>query len=126
MTLLVVYGSLYVGGRIIHSLTKVQGIDILDQATEEDEALRLIATQKPTLVIIDVQLQKGAGLSLLRMTKQLQAPPIVIMAGESSYHQFRRESLKQGADHYFQLPEEIDQMISTISIMINNESKSAR
>jgi DNA-binding NarL/FixJ family response regulator len=117
MTILVVYGSLHVGGRIIYSLAKVKSVEILGQATEADEALQLIAVQKPQAVIVDVQLQKGTGLNVLRMAKQLDVPPIVIMAGESSYHQFRRESLKQGADYYFQLPEEIDQMISTISSM---------
>ena len=122
MTILVAYGSLHVGARIIHRLVRFPQVEFVGQAREADEALVLISSRKPRLVILDLQLSRGTGLDVLRTIIRLQFRSLVMMTSGSSFPQDRRECIKEGADYFFHLPDEIDDLEGIVHQLAKVES----
>jgi len=114
LSVLVAYGSLHVGARIIRNLAQFPQVDVIGQSREADDAVFLIKTQKPRLVIADIALERGTGVDVLRQVKAITHPPLVIITSESWFPQDRRECLKAGADYYFRLPHEMDDLENVI------------
>ena len=115
LNIVVVYGSLYVGGSIVHYLSQLKNLAIVGQSREARDAIEMIGATRPHVVIIDAELKDGLGLEVLQRTKRLELPPVVFMTAASSFSQYRRECMKQGADYYFQLPDEIEGLVNTLS-----------
>jgi DNA-binding response OmpR family regulator len=114
MTILVLFGSSHVGARIIHQLSAIDGVTVVEGGHETAESVHLIDAMKPDIVVLDAQLGGGAGIELLRRTKSLQWPPIVIMTAISPIAQYHRECMKEGADYFFHLPSEVENLRRTI------------
>jgi two-component system, response regulator YesN len=115
LNIVVVYGSLYVGGSIVHQLSQLKNLAIVGQSREGKDAVHMIGALRPHVVIIDAELKEGLGLEVLQQTKQFELPPVVFMTAASSFSQYRRECMRQGADYYFQLPDEIEGLVNTLS-----------
>jgi two-component system CitB family response regulator len=115
LNLAVVYGSHHVGASIVHYLSQLRNLAIVGESCKVEDALQMLVARPPHVVIIDAHLKDGLGLDVLRRAKLLGAPPVVIMTAASSYFQYRRECMRHGADYYFQLPHEIDDMMNTLS-----------
>jgi DNA-binding NarL/FixJ family response regulator len=115
LNLIVVHGSYYVGARIVQYLSQLKNVAIIGRSCEVEDAVQMLVAKLPHVVVIDAHLKDGLGLEVLRRTKVPKAPPIVIMTAASSYPQYRRECMRHGADYYFQLPDEIDGLMNTLS-----------
>jgi len=114
LTVLVACGSWHIGARVIQRLSEVKGVDIIGHVTDAGEALGLIESLKPKLVILDAHLSHGTGIGVLRAVKESVAGTIVIMLSASSYPQYRKECLKEGADFYFHLPDEMEELKNSV------------
>ena len=115
LNIVVVYESLYVGGSIIQYLSLLKNLTIVGQSREATDAVKMIGAMRPHVVIIDAELKDGSGLEVLQRTKQFELPPVVLMTAASLYSQYRRDCMRRGADYYFQLPDEIEGMVNTLS-----------
>ena len=115
LNIVVVFESLYVGGSIVQYLSHVKDLTIVGQSREIEDAIKMIGETRPHVVIIDAELKGGLGLELLQRIKKSKLAPVVFMAAASLNSQYRRECMKQGADYYFQIPDEIDGLIKTLS-----------
>lgn len=78
---------------------KVTGI-----STTEEDALFKIETQKPHLVLLDVYLNDGNGISLLKKIRNLEIPCDVILVTAAKDTQTIRRSLHYGATDYIIKP----------------------
>jgi DNA-binding NarL/FixJ family response regulator len=110
LTILLVYGSLAVGARIISHVVRFPEVSIVGQARDVSEAVTLISLEKPRLVIADLLLPHGKGLEVLRQAKNMPSPPLVLMTSDSPYPQDRRECIREGADYFLHLPHDIDDL----------------
>jgi two-component system LytT family response regulator len=115
LNLVVIYGSHHLGASIVQYLSRLKNLVIVGQSNEVEDAIKILAERRPQVVIINVHLRNGLGFDVLRRAKLLGAPPVVIMTAASSYYQYRRECMRHGADYYFELPREINDMMKTLS-----------
>jgi DNA-binding NarL/FixJ family response regulator len=115
LNLVIVYGSVHVGASIAHHVSQLKSFEIVGQSHEAEDAVQMISTKRPHIVIIDAQLRDGSGLGVLQRAKQFGLPPVVFMTAASLHSQYRRECMRQGADYYFQLPDEIEGLVNTLS-----------
>jgi DNA-binding NtrC family response regulator len=121
MSVLIFYSSWPVGARIIHSLARIdtvhitgQFVNTLDQARESEAAIQIIRQRKPGVVIIDTELLDPTWSGVLKLSKRLDVPPIVIMTASSDYSHYRRIRTHLGADYFFELPTDLEELQSTI------------
>ena len=115
LNLVIVYGSVHVGTSIAHHVSQLKSFEIVGESHDAEEAVHMITTKRPHIVIIDAQLKDGLGIKVLQRTKQFGLPPVVFMTAASMHSQYRHECMRQGADYFFQLPGEIDGLMNTLS-----------
>ena len=99
--------------RTIGRALQAEGYELL-QATSGEEALTLIAEEKPDLALLDVVLPGINGIEVLRQARKLSPAMVVVMM--SAYHLVDRavEAMKLGAYDYLIKPFHISEMVDTI------------
>src|SRR5213593_2900127 len=86
--------------RLAGFLARLDGIDVVGQAQDGIEALRLIESERPDLVFLDVQMPGMDGFEVL---KALRAPaPHVVFA--TAYDEYAIRAFEVGAVDYLLKP----------------------
>jgi len=115
LTVLVAYGSWHIGGRVVQRLSTLPDVAVVAGARAADEAIAQATAARPDLVIVDMVLAQGDGLDVLRALKRGAAPPAVIVTSSERYPRMRKECLREGADHFFTLPDDVDALCFAVS-----------
>ena len=90
-----------------------EGFEVL-LATSVDDALKILETQIPELLLIDVKMPERDGMSLMEEIKRtLPDLPIVVMSGYAT-NETISESVKKGAACFIAKPFTPDELIETI------------
>ena len=99
--------------RTIGRALQSEGYEVLVATTGED-ALKVVADEKPDLALLDVVLPGINGIEVLRQAKKISPATIVVMM--SAYHLVDRavEAMKLGAYDFLIKPFHIADMVSTI------------
>jgi two-component system, NtrC family, response regulator AtoC len=99
--------------RTIGRALETEGYDVLSAINGED-ALKIIAEEKPDLALLDVVLPGINGIEVLAQAKKISPAMIVVMM--SAYHLVDRavEAMKLGAHDFLIKPFHIADMVSTI------------
>ncbi|MGH8378828.1 MAG: response regulator [Gammaproteobacteria bacterium] len=81
-------------------LTRKRGIQVVGQAINGDDGLRLAAKLKPDVVIVDLAMPHMTGLEIAqRLKSQVQAPRVVILTLYDE-PEYREHARRAGADAY--------------------------
>ncbi len=99
--------------RTIWRALQSEGYEVLP-ATSGEEALKIVAAERPDLALLDVVLPGINGIEVLRQARKISPAMIVVMM--SAYHLVDRavEAMKLGAYHYLIKPFHIADMVNTI------------
>ncbi len=114
MTILVVYGSKYIGDQVINFLQKLDHLTIVRTTQSHNDAMSYFAMFNPQIVILDAELNGGKGIEVLQHLKSFKTPVLVMMTAVSTYGQYRKECIKHGADYFFNIPDEIQDLGTTL------------
>jgi DNA-binding NtrC family response regulator len=88
--------------RAVHNVLEPLGM-ILEASTSK-EALRMVASEKPELMLVDVVMTEMDGISIMRAAHFLDPDlPIVMLAGENTIETARR-TLGDGRSAYIKKP----------------------
>lgn len=85
---------------LARTLADAGGIEVVGQASDGDEVVRLAAELAPDLVLLDISMPKGGGLAALRQIRALPAPPHVAMLTASEEQDHLVEAMRLGALGY--------------------------
>src|SRR4030043_1008903 len=80
------------------------------------EGVKFVHKERPDLVILDLMLPAGGGLSVLknmRMTAEIRYIPVVVLTGIKN-EDYKQQILNEGVEAYLEKPYEPDVLISTI------------
>ena len=79
------------------------------------EALDMLKTLSPSLMMLDIKMPKMHGMDILKQVKKLKPSlPVIIVTGYQSV-EMAQEALKNGAVDYIPKPFESKQIISSIN-----------
>lgn len=82
-------------------LSEIPGIAIIGFAADEADAIRKIGEMRPDVVILDISLNPGSGIEVLRAVKQnLPAIRIMILTNYAD-DIYARCCMNAGADYFF-------------------------
>jgi CheY-like chemotaxis protein len=97
-------------------LTSIVGLELsvlVAEAEDGDEVLRVVRSDRPALVVVDVVMPRLGGLEVARELKADPAtcaiPVIAISAGAS-----RAQALAAGCDDFIPKPFDLDEFVDTI------------
>ena len=83
------------------------------------EALDMLKTFTPDLMLLDIKMPKLHGMEILKQIKKLKPTlPVIIVTGYQSV-EMAQEALKNGASDYIPKPFESKQLLKTVSTLLN-------
>ena len=101
LLVLVVEDSKIVRERLIRLLSVVPNLRIVAEATSARDAIAKIGEVMPDVVTLDLRLEDGSGLDVLRALDGVQPRPCIAVLSNYGDQHSRRECLALGADYFF-------------------------
>lgn len=87
---------------------------IVGQAANISDGLNVILESKPDLVILDINMPGGSGVSLLEHIKKNKLVPTVIMWTNYADDNFHGLCMRMGADYFLDKSRDYDKLLSVI------------
>lgn len=100
--------------RLIKLLADNSKVQIIGESACAQGALEAIDTLQPDVVILDIRLPDQNGIELLRDVKQRQAHMQVFVMTNYDYPEYRRQSMRAGADMFFNKTKEFEALIEAL------------
>jgi DNA-binding NarL/FixJ family response regulator len=94
--------------RLTALLEDIGNVDVIGAAGNALEALVEIQSLQPDVVILDIQMPSGSGISLLRWAQHEPVKPKFIMLTNYPYAQYRKTCLEAGASYFFDKSSEFE------------------
>ena len=85
---------------LARSLTDAGDIVIVGEAREGEEAVEVVARDRPDVVLLDISMPKGGGIAALSRIMQMETPPRVAMLTASEADDDLMQAIKLGALGY--------------------------
>jgi DNA-binding NtrC family response regulator len=84
-------------------------------ATNGIEALEILKTLSPSLMLLDIKMPKTHGLEILKKVKELKPNlPVIIVTGYQSV-EMAQEAIKSGASDYIPKPFDTKQILKVVA-----------
>jgi two-component system response regulator DevR len=100
--------------RLCELLSDVDNVQVIGQSGNADRALDDIRALKPDTVLLDIRLPGKNGIQLLGEIKELKPEITVIIMTNYDYPQYRQQSIRSGADHFFNKTREFENIIDVL------------
>lgn len=104
MTVLIVDDDFRVAAVHQGFVERVDGFRVVGQAHSAAEAVEMARTLRPDLVLMDVYLPDGDGLSVVQTLSSEPTPPIVLVVSAATEVDTVRRAVQLGAAHYLVKP----------------------
>ena len=109
--------------RLVTTLAKLDGIEIVGHAGTVAEAAQGVRNLHPDVVILDICMPGGSGIDVLEGMKRDRVTPIVIILTNYGYPQYRKKCLQSGASFFFDKSAEFEKVAQVLRSLINDSSK---
>lgn len=101
--------------RFIEISLKLNGFEAI-LATSGEEAIELIYSQKPHIVLLDIVMPGMDGLEVIRQLRTFSSMPVIAFSASAVNHD---DALRLGADDFVAKPFDLDEMIDKIRELLN-------
>ncbi|MDT9594915.1 response regulator transcription factor [Nocardioides zeae] len=98
------------------------GIDVVGEAGDGEEGLRLAASTAPDVVLLDVRMPKGAGIPACKAIKETVPTTKIIMLTVSDEEGDLYEAVKSGASGYLLKDSSIDEVAQAVRVVSEGQS----
>ena len=99
-TVFLVEDSAIIRERLFQMLEALPNVKVIGYAETPTEAIEQIGISRPDVVILDIKLNGGSGITVLRVIKQQMPDVIVVMLTNYTSGQFRSQCMQAGADYF--------------------------
>lgn len=82
-------------------LAEIPGVAVVGHAVDEQSAIELIGAALPDVVILDINLQTGSGINVLKAVKKRYPAIKVMMLTNYADEIYVRHCMSSGADYFF-------------------------
>jgi len=110
MRVFVVEDSAVIRVRLREMLGNIPGIELAGEVDNEADAMQIIRTLQPDVVILDFTLTSGSGLGVLRRIRMQPLPIRVIVLTNDVYPQYRKKCMDAGADYFLDKSRDIAEL----------------
>jgi len=119
---IIVDDSPVVRARLVTMLAEAPGVRVVGEAWDGPEALRLVRTHAPDVVVLDLNLPGMNGLEVLALLKEDPSPPVVIVLTNHPHDRYRLACVRAGADFFFDKSRDIERVVVTVTAVATTRS----
>lgn len=98
--------------QLIYLLKKIEGVEIVGEASTGEDTLRMIKEIRPDTVFLDIQMPKINGIEVAHKMLDWENPPFIVFA--TAYDEHAVKAFELNAIDYVLKPFEEDRVIMTI------------
>jgi DNA-binding NarL/FixJ family response regulator len=117
MTLFLVEDSLTVQQRLLKEFQSLDNVSVVGMAAGALEAIEGILRTRPHLVALDLNLNQGTGMDVLRALKRSDAQPLVYVVSNVADETTRTLCMRAGASRFFDKSSELDDFIGAVAAL---------
>jgi DNA-binding NarL/FixJ family response regulator len=92
-----------------------QSMDIVGQAETPQDSIDGILAVHPDVVVLDVQLEGGSGLEVLRAVRQVDPRIAFVVFSNNAGPAYRKRYLGEGAQRFLDKTTEFDQLVIAVA-----------
>ncbi len=118
MRILIADDSKLIRERLAMLIEEIPDVEVINQVEDTPLAIKSIKEFMPEIVILDLRMPGGGGLSALTQIKKEEPPPKVIVLTNYSYPQLRKKCMEEGADFFLDKSNEFEKVIEIIKDLI--------
>ena len=111
----IVEDSALIRGRTKYMLSKIDGIDITGASGYVDDAIEEIREKKPDIVILDIRLNGGNGIDVLKKIKEEKPETTVIIFTNYMYPEYISRCRELHADYFYDKSTDFNKLFDLIS-----------
>lgn len=100
--------------RVVEMLAANAG-DVVGQASTPLESIRGILATRPDVVVLDIQLEGGTGLQVLKAVREAQPGIAFVVFSNNSGPAWRKRYLAEGATTFLDKSTEFDQLAAAVA-----------
>ena len=115
MTLLIVDDNIKFRSRLASIVTELDGIQLVGQSGDVQEAIGTIEQTKPDAVILDIHMPGGSGLDVMRTAKMTKPGPVIIILTVCPASEYKDKCIAMGADYFFEKSDDLTKMMSALA-----------
>ncbi len=120
MTILIADRSWEIRERIRELINDIYDNPEIFETDSSSEAMSIIKSQKPNLVITDIDLENGSGLNILGQLRNFKSNTLKIIFTNQQRYNLEEISRKMGADHFLSKAHDI---VKIKKILIDSYSR---
>lgn len=102
-------------------LSHLEGYTICAETDGEAEAMDLLAAEPPDLMIVDLRLQRGSGMKLIRRARQAYPNLRILVASMYEEALYGERAVLAGANGYFCKQDDPDLLLKAIALVHRGE-----
>ncbi|WAC74342.1 response regulator [Roseateles sp. SL47] len=114
MNVVIVESSSTLRAQLVALLAREQRIHVVGEAADEQMAIQLIAQTQPDAVLMDLALQPGSGLRVLRAIRQLGCGARVVVLSNSFYEEMLRACSEYRISGFFDKSTQVDEALEML------------
>ena len=100
----------------VASMLAGRAIDIVGEAETPESSISGILAAQPDVVVLDVQLEGGTGLEVLRAVRAAEPDIAFVVFSNNAGSAYRKRYLGEGARRFLDKTTEFDQLVSAVEL----------
>lgn len=104
--------------RLVGLLEETAGIEIIGCAADGGEGLRMLSTERPDAVFLDVALPGRGGAKLLREIRRSLPEIMIVALSDESVPQYRSRCIELGANFFVDRSSEFERILSVVEDLL--------
>lgn len=114
MKLLIADDAAFLRQRLSRLITESTGIENIIYAEDVPAAIKTIETEKPDVVVLDIQMPGGSGIDVLKKVQKEDQKPVFIVFTNYPYPRFRKSCMAAGADFFLDKSFDHNELLSIL------------
>jgi DNA-binding NarL/FixJ family response regulator len=114
LRVLIADDSAVVRDRLPRLLADVPGVEVVGQTADANATVAALTSLRPDVLILDLFMPGGGGISVLNRLRDLPARPVVIVFTNARYPEYREACARLGAEHFLDKSRDADRLVAIV------------
>lgn len=98
----------------VAAMLAARSMDIVGEAETPEASIRGILAAHPDVVVLDVQLEGGTGLQVLKAIREVEPAIAFVVFSNNAGPAYRKRYLGEGAQRFLDKTTEFDQLVAAV------------
>ncbi|MEQ8361493.1 MAG: response regulator transcription factor [Cyclobacteriaceae bacterium] len=119
-SILIIEDSVSITWRLLSFLREIENLEIIGSVRNGTSGLKRIKSDKPDIVLLDLQLPGINGLKIIETLQDQTKPHIIVFTNNSNYY-FKNRCLALGANEFYDKSVQFEEAVAAVRKLCQEE-----